>query len=277
MAMRILQISDTHLSARHDAFRDNAEAFASWVASQDADLVVHSGDLAMDGAGDAADLHHSMDWIRSLDREVLIVPGNHDVGDTAAIRPDQTVDDARLATWRDIVGPDRWVRDIAGWRLIGLNAMLLGSGHAEEEHQFDWLAEALDHAGPMALVLHKPLFIDHPDEEPRGYWTVLPEPRRRILSLMAGRPVQLVASGHLHIRRALRRGAVDHVWGPASSFVVGAMQEDLGGERLLGAVGYDLAADAASHAFLRPDGLREHLIDPVVDVIYRKPAAGTAA
>lgn len=135
--MRLLQISDTHLSARHDAFRDNAEAFASWVASQHADLVVHSGDLAMDGAGDAADLHHAMDWIRSLDREVLIVPGNHDVGDTAAIRPDQTVDDARLAAWRDIVGPDRWVRDAAGSRLIGLNAMLLGSGHAEEEHHFD--------------------------------------------------------------------------------------------------------------------------------------------
>ena len=275
--MRLLQISDTHLSARHDAFRDNAEAFAGWVASQDADLIVHSGDLAMDGAADATDLHHAMAWIRNLDKEVLIVPGNHDVGDTAAIRPDQTVDDARLAAWRDIVGPDRWVRDAAGWRLIGLNAMLLGSGHPEEERQFDWLAEALDHAGPMALVLHKPLFIDHPDEEPRGYWTVLPEPRRRILALMAGRPVQVVASGHLHIRRTLRRGAVDHVWGPASSFVVGAMQEDLGGERLLGAVHHELTDTGATHAFVRPDGLREHLIDPVVDMIYRKPAAGTAA
>ena len=136
-----------------------------------------------------------MAWIRNLDQEVLIVPGTHDVGDTAAIRPDQTVDDARLAAWRDIVGPDRWVRDAAGWRLIGLNAMLLGSGHPEEERQFDWLAEALDHAGPMALVLHKPLFIDHPDEEPRGYWTVLPEPRRRILALMAGRPVQHWSAG----------------------------------------------------------------------------------
>jgi len=55
------------------------------------------------------------------------------------------------------------------------------------------------------------------------------------------------------------------------------MQEDLGGERLLGAVTYELADTGASHAFLRPDGLREHLIDPVVDVIYRKPGAAGPA
>jgi hypothetical protein len=34
----------------------------------------------------------------------------------------------RLERWRRHLGRDYWSRDLEGWRLIGLNSQLLGSG-----------------------------------------------------------------------------------------------------------------------------------------------------
>jgi 3',5'-cyclic AMP phosphodiesterase CpdA len=275
--MRIIQISDTHLTDRLPYFRGNVAAVADWLRGREADLVVHTGDVAMDGAGHVDDLRVAARWNAALGLPVLSVPGNHDVGDTAEIRPDQEIDQARLERWRDEVGDDRWVLDREGWRLIGLNAMLMGSGHADEARQVDWFAGALDHAGPIAVFLHKPLYIDDPDEGPRGYWAVRPEPRRRLLALMKGRDVRLVGSGHLHIARHADFAGTQHVWAPSSAFVVGGLQERLeerlGGERRLGVVEYEFGKDTVTASFLRPDGLVDDRIDDVIHEIYPKPAA----
>lgn len=275
--MRIVHISDTHLTGRLPHFAENASAVATWLASQQADLVVHTGDVAMDGAADAADLAFGAAWNDRLQLPVHCVPGNHDVGDSAAIRPDQTVDDERLSAWHAAIGPDRWTLDREGWRLIGLNAMLMGTGHPEEARQLDWFAEALVHDGPIAIFLHKPLFIETPDEGPRGYWSVPPEPRRPILGLIAKRDVRLIGSGHLHIHRQAEFSGIRHVWAPASSFVVGAIQEPLGGQRVLGAVTYDFGTRDVEVRYHRPDGLRDVEIDPVIDEVYPKPSAHSAA
>ena len=105
--------------------------------------------------------------------------------------------------------------------------MLLATGHAEEEEQFAWLASALDDDRPIALFLHKPLCVSRMDEGECGYWTVAPAPRQRIASLLAGKQVSVIASGHLHIQHQQTVEGVNHVWCPTASFVVGASQEDL--------------------------------------------------
>lgn len=275
--MRIIHISDTHLTQRLAHFAGNTTAIAKWIAAQQADLIVHTGDVAMDGAGDPADLAVGAAWNDAQGVEVRCVPGNHDVGDSAAIRPDQTVDDERLAAWHAALGPDRWTLDREGWRLIGLNAMLMGTGHPEEARQLDWFADALDHDGPIALFLHKPLFIDQPDEGARGYWSVPPEPRRPILGLMAKRDVRLIGSGHLHIHRQAEFAGVRHVWAPSAAFVVGEMQEPLGGHRVLGCITYDLGPGTVDVRYHRPDGMVDHEIDPVIHEVYPKPSERTAA
>jgi 3',5'-cyclic AMP phosphodiesterase CpdA len=275
--MRIIQISDTHISAAHPFFDANVAAVRGWLAAEHPDLIVITGDLAMDGAGDTADLAAAAAWTQGLPARVLSVPGNHDVGDTAAIKPSQTVDDARLAAYRAHLGPDRWQHDQDGWRLIGLNAMLLGTGHAEEEAQFAWLEGALATDAPVAVFLHKPLFIDAPSEPPRGYWTVTPEPRRRLLGLLATARVRLIASGHLHIHRELHQAGIDHVWCPAASFVCGDSQEDLGGMRRLGALVHDFGADRVTTRFVRPDGLEDLAIEPVQHILYPRPTSGQPA
>lgn len=270
--MRVLQISDTHLSRRHTQFADNAAALARWVRDQKPDLIVNTGDASMDGAMDLDDLAYVAEWHGALGAPVRTVPGNHDVGDISAIRPDQTIDDARLGHWRRIVGPDRWIADHDGWRLIGLNGMLLGSGHDEEMVQDDWLQGAVETDRQIAVFLHKPMFIDGPEEGPRGYWTVLPEPRRRLAELFAKARLKLVASGHLHGWRQEMRDGVAYVWAPSGAFVVGALQEDLGAERTLGAVEHIFTPEGVTSRFIRADGLEDRPIDPIVRVIYPSPA-----
>ena len=270
--MRLIQLSDTHVSARHGMFGANVAATEAWLRQNTPDLIVQTGDLAMDGAGDPADLDAAAIWHAGLGVPVRAVPGNHDVGDTAAIKPTQTVNDARLAAWRGRFGQDWWTEDRRGWRLIGLDAMLLGTGHAEEERQFAWLAATLDTDAPVAVFLHKPLFIDHADEGPRGYWTVTPAPRRRLLDLFARARVRLIASGHLHIHRDAVFDGIRHVWGPSAAFVCGESQEpQLGGSRRLGLVEHVFSADSVESRFIRPDGLVDHTIEPHLDVLYPRP------
>jgi hypothetical protein len=72
---------------------------------------------------------------------------------------------------------------------------------------------------------------------------------------MAGRPVSVIASGHLHRYNegALPSGAVT-VWAPAASFI-GTQRPD-GSTYRLGAVEHHFGADGeASHRFVEPAGV----------------------
>jgi 3',5'-cyclic AMP phosphodiesterase CpdA len=275
--MRVIQVSDTHLSASHEHFSNNNLAVTRWLSAQQADLIVHTGDLGMDCAGTLEDLHLAADWLSGFATELVCVPGNHDVGDRIAVKPSQPVNDERLAQWRDVIGPDYWSLDQGGWRLMGLNAMLFDTGHPAEEQQFAWLETMLSTRLPVAVFLHKPLFVEHRDEGPRGYWTVPPEPRRRLLSLLDQANVKLIASGHLHIHRERSFGHTTHVWGPAASFVCGESQEDLGGVRQLGVMEHLFEGDSVTSRFIRPDGLEDLLIDPVQHEIYPRDEANEAS
>ena len=48
--MRIIQISDTHLSPGKAHFADNWAPLARWIGEQCPDLVIHTGDVTVDGA-----------------------------------------------------------------------------------------------------------------------------------------------------------------------------------------------------------------------------------
>ncbi len=47
--MRIIQITDTHLSRSKAHFADNWAPLARWIAAQRPDLVIHTGDVKVDG------------------------------------------------------------------------------------------------------------------------------------------------------------------------------------------------------------------------------------
>src|SRR6266481_1849940 len=196
--MRIVQISDTHLSRNKAHFADNWAPLARWIAQQRPDLVIHTGDLTVDGAYVDDDLRYGAELMRGLGIRCRAVPGNHDVGDVGHQR--QPVNDERLLHWRAYFGPDRWFEDIGDHRLIGLDAMLLGTGEPEEAAQAAWLAAVMAGAEGrhIAWFLHRPLFLDGPDGGDTGYWSVKPRPRAELMALVRRYSVCLVASGHLH-------------------------------------------------------------------------------
>jgi 3',5'-cyclic AMP phosphodiesterase CpdA len=271
--MRIIQISDTHLSAGKPHFADNWAPLAAWIAAERCDLVIHTGDVTVDGADIEEDLRHAAELMRRLGIRFRAVPGNHDVGDAG--HPRQPVSDERLARWRAHFGPDRWVEDVEGFRLIGIDAMLLGSGHPEEAAQATWLETAMADVGGRALAwfLHKPLFLDSAAEGDTGYWSVKPEPRARLVELVRRYSVGLVASGHLHKTHQLVCDGTRYVWAPASSFLVGPqIQPPMPGEKRLGAVRYRLDGAELKIELTDVPGLAQHWIDDVIDEVYPWPA-----
>ena len=70
--MRIVQISDTHLSAVKAHFADNWAPLAEWIAAERPDLVIHTGDVTVDGADVEEDLRYAVElmsiWASAISR-----------------------------------------------------------------------------------------------------------------------------------------------------------------------------------------------------------------
>ena len=267
--LRVIQISDTHLSRQKQHFAGNWPPLAAWISAKRPDLVIHTGDLTVDGADTEDDLVHCAGLLGDLGIPFRAVPGNHDVGDAGHLQ--QPIDGARLARWQRHFGPDRWVADIEGWRLVGIDAMLIGSGEPEEAAQLTWLDEVMG-AGDgrrVAWFLHKPLFLEAPDEGNTGYWSVKPEPRRPLLALLRRHEVALVASGHLHKARDFVCDGVRYIWARSSAFLCGpSVQMEMPGDKRLGAVSYQFEGTDCRAEIANVPGLAENWVDDVIEELY---------
>lgn len=211
--LRVVHVSDTHLAApsddRHAQRRELAcrgwRRFAEQLRADPPDLVVHTGDVVLDDPDAAADHALGRALLRGLGLPVLVVPGNHDVGDRHQ-RPGQPADwlgsaitTARCARWRARWGSDRWAHDAGDWTLLGLNSPLMGSGLADEEPQWRWLEHRLAAARDgVAVFLHEAPAPDLLGMAPDSWAGVPPAAQRRLAQLLGSRTVQLVGSGHVH-------------------------------------------------------------------------------
>ena len=272
--MRIIQISDTHLSPSKAHFSDNWAPLASWIAEQHPHLVIHTGDVTVDGADVEEDLRFTAELMRGLGVRFRAVPGNHDVGDPG--HNHQPVNEARLQRWRSHFGQDRWIEDVEDCRLIGFDALLLGSGERDEVLQAHWLEAVMNGAGDrrIAWFLHRPLFLDRPDEGDTGYWSVKPQPRAGLLDLARRHSVALVASGHLHKAHDFVRDGTRYVWAPSSAFLVGPRMKapPMPGENRLGAVVYEIRGRSLEARIVAVPGLSPHWSDDVAEEVYpRRP------
>lgn len=269
MAVRIIQISDTHLSDRRPEFQDNFETLCAWLHRNTPDLLICTGDISLDGADSEDDLRFAAGQLARLPTRCLVIPGNHDVGDFAELDSPQVTSAERLARWRAVLGPDHFVEDVPGWRLIGLNTQTMGSGLAEEAAQADALANAVVGADgrALALFLHKPLCRDRLNDAELNYWSVLAPARDKVLRAFGHTLPRFVASGHIHQWRDHAPAGLRQIWGPAISFIVGEEQQPSLGSKLLGAVEHLLHPDG-THAsrLLTLDGLALHDITKIPDL-----------
>lgn len=248
MITKVAQISDTHLSKNRPLFDGNFLPLVYALREAAPDLVIHTGDLSLDGADSEADLHHGVAEMNKLGLDWLALPGNHDVGDDAALGGKQPATAERLARWEDCVGPLHFVRDVPGWRLIGLDTQ----GFSANEAHRAAVAEAIASAGVrrIALFQHKPITEEALDDTAVNYWPLLPSPRAELLAMFGDKRPALIASGHVHQWRDRMADGIRQIWSPAVGFIVGDAWQHRVGEKILGWVEHEFHADGVHSARL---------------------------
>ena len=194
--------------------------------------------------------------------ECRYLPGNHDIGDnpTAVGKPpSHPANEKDRAAFIDVFAEDRFQFEAAGWRFIGLNSLIMNTGIPSETEQMDWLASQLSGANgkPVAMFLHKPLFLQTP-EDPETEGTAIryvPQPvRAKLVEMLGAHDVRLVASGHVHQRRDFTYGRTRHVWAPSTGFIMPERIQPVIGIKETGLVEYRFRPDSFEVFHVRAPG-----------------------
>ena len=82
MTFRIAQISDTHLSRERPFFSGNFARVATHLRADPPDLVINSGDMALDGPSRDSDLAEARSLHDAIGLPCRFIPGNHDCGES---------------------------------------------------------------------------------------------------------------------------------------------------------------------------------------------------
>lgn len=259
---RLTQISDTHLGRRFPGLVANFHRVCERIDTDRPDLVVNTGDVVFDGPTGRDDMVFAKGLHDALPVACRYIPGNHDIGDNPTAigpAPKPPVSEAHCRQFCDIIGADHWTFEAAGWRFIGLNSLVMNSGIAFEAEQFDWLASQMSRTNgrPVALFLHKPLFLDQPDdpEAPETSIRYVPQPARaRLIEMLGTIDLRLVASGHVHQRRDFTFRHTRHVWAPSAGFVINDRRQDRIAIKEVGLVEYRFRPDSLEVRHVRAAG-----------------------
>jgi 3',5'-cyclic AMP phosphodiesterase CpdA len=149
--------------------------------------------------------------------------------------------------------------------------MVMNTGLASEAEQFDWLAQQLASADgkPVALFLHKPLFLNTPNEPELAVSAVryVPMPvRSRLVEMLGAVDLRLVASGHVHQRRDFTFRHTRHIWAPSVGFIIPDRRQEVIGAKEVGLVEYRFQPDAFEVRHVRAPGQ----VDVDLDALLRR-------
>jgi 3',5'-cyclic AMP phosphodiesterase CpdA len=269
---RLTQISDTHLARRLTRLTDNFHRLSEYIDATRPDLVVNSGDVAFDGPTSPDDLEFARSLHDALPVACRYLPGNHDIGDNPTRIgpvPPQPVSENGRQAFVSVFGDDRWRFEAAGWCFIGLNSLVMNSQLASEAEQFEWLAAELAAAGgkPVALFLHKPLYLNAPDDPELEATSIryVPQPaRRQLIDMLSTADLRLVASGHVHQRRDFTFGRMRHIWAPSAGFIISDARQERIGIKEVGLVQYRFRPDSFEVRHVKAPGQADIDLDELL-------------
>jgi 3',5'-cyclic AMP phosphodiesterase CpdA len=259
--VRVILVSDTHLSPSAAEAQANWEAVLRYVAAAAPDVVIHLGDLTQDGAHDPGHLDFGRQQLDRLSVPWHAIPGNHDIGDNPwpGAPGGFTVDAARRQRWLDVIGADHWSLPLDGWTLLAINAQLLGSGLEAEATQWAWLEEQAGRRSAgrqIAVATHKPVTSTVAEVASSPPYRFLPSPGRDRLADLLSAP--LVISGHVHQHRLLHLDGTSHLWVPTTWAVLPDEAQPLLGAKRCGIVSLDLATGTPPQPeLIEPAGLAQ--------------------
>jgi 3',5'-cyclic AMP phosphodiesterase CpdA len=261
--MRIIQLSDTHISHRGGTPSRNMALLAGYLNDElRPDLVVNTGDLVIADPDSQRDRDTARALHQQIDAPLEVIPGNHDVGESG---PDPwmgiSVSSDRVAGYSRTWGPDRFFRlgsadaGSAGWVFIGINSERMSSGLPEEAEQWDWLAGAAERARgkSVMLFLHKPLWF--PGGVQPGVTIAEPD-RLRLISLFAGARLRVIANGHVHRYLHAFQGDILTVSSPSLTFATPPDPARGLASTESGIVEYRIDGDTVQAAYRPVPGLR---------------------
>ncbi|WP_291684986.1 metallophosphoesterase [Bradyrhizobium sp.] len=269
---RLTQISDTHLARRLPALTGNFHRLSEYIDVRRPDLVVNSGDLAFDAPTSPDDLEFARSLHAALPVACRYVPGNHDIGDNPTAigpTPPQLATELGRQAFIAAFGEDRWRFEAAGWCFIGLNSLVMNTGLASEAEQFEWLTAQLAAASgkPVALFLHKPLFLNAPGDPELAAtaFRYVPMPARsRLVEVLGSVDLRLVASGHVHQRRDFTHSRVRQIWAPSAGFVISDQRQEVIGIKQVGLVEYRFRPDSFEVLHVRAPGQTDIDLDSLL-------------
>jgi DNA repair exonuclease SbcCD nuclease subunit len=124
----------------------------------------------------------------------------------------------------------------------------MNTGLAGEAEQFDWLASQLSSVNgkPLALFLHKPLYLNSPDDPELAATSIryVPMPaRKRLVEMLGAVDLRLVASGHVHQRRDFTYSRIRQIWAPSTGFIIPDSVQEVIGIKEVGLVEYRFQPD----------------------------------
>lgn len=273
--LKIAVLSDPHIGSTNPVFVPNWDKVVQHVnARHDIDLAIILGDLTLLGSEQAEDLLFGRRALEALNLPWLALPGNHDVGDIARTSH-QPSNSERLQLWNEHYGPGHWHDDrLAGWRLIGINSQIIGTGLAEEEAQWEALSQALATCGSRKPVLftHMPLFLKEWAEEDRPAWALMTEGRDRLRALILEHGVRAVVTGHMHRTIQFDTPETRMIWCAASSFLTyDQSMPEQPGAALLGLTILTVGDQHIDAEFVEIDDLMVSRIEDYNGTIYRSP------
>jgi 3',5'-cyclic AMP phosphodiesterase CpdA len=244
--MRIVQISDTHLSHLGGVPSENFDRLVDFVNNDlRPDIVVNTGDVVILSPDIPEDRQAARALHERFDAPVFVVPGNHDLG-MPGDHPWMGIatTSERLAGYLETFGSDRFVHLVeGGWAIVGMNSEILSSGLPEEALQWEWLEETAERCvGRSVLIfLHRPFWSPMPGHSEHAL-AIEDSDRDRILELFSGSTIRAVGSGHLHRYMRSRHGEILAVSAPSSAFLDKTSTSEIGLSQL-GVVEYRIDGD----------------------------------
>lgn len=268
---RLTQISDTHLTRNFAKLTDNFHRVREHIDARRPDLVINTGDVSWDGPSSRADMEFALGLHATLPVDCRYLPGNHDIGDNptaVGVAPSCPATEELRDAFVSVFGEDRWQFEAAGWRFIGLNSLIMNTGILSELEQEEWLISQLAGANgkPVALFLHKPLFLNEPGDPEEASTAIrfVPQPvRARLVALIGPHDIRLVASGHVHQRRDFTYARTRHIWAPSVGFIVPDRMQDVIGVKETGFVEYRFRPESFEVRHVRASGQVNISLDDV--------------
>jgi predicted phosphodiesterase len=263
VAVRVVQVSDTHLSERTPEAAANWQAIVDYLERDPPDLVVNTGDISLNGADDLDDLQVAFEAHTPLTIPWRAIPGNHDIGDVGATG--QPIDDVRRRRYAEVFGDGFWVERCGEWDVVGVDIQTLVADPAST--WWTWLADVLSSPGPTMLCLHRPL-MPFDDTEDVAARYVEPVTRDRLGAMVRDSSVQVMASGHVHQAHCGVVDGVTHVWAPSTWATIPDEIQPVIGSKVVGVVEHTLGDEATSRVVV-PDGVGQYVVGQSFPSPYR--------